>query len=577
MKLFNILIRKNNFIFFFMIIAVINAKVNPLNPFLNPTLDQEDDVIAGLVRRFKNKDKCLKNPHTTKLLYFYQTHDIQYDQSHTLNKLTYKNLVQTNHELIAFNSINPFSSLQDEYFDSNEFISTLVYNQINLPCLNRSLVCTHNQLVREYQLDYPEIDFSVPRVILSRFDITKATNYCLVLVTDPFINLNNSPWICHDELSVLYKFQEELSEKIRINTTKFDFTMTYIIDNHEKVNGVMELQDDQLIFIRKDKKVLLQLSYKNINPYVIAMYSKENIIWTGITEQKPEEARCLKINRKDRVKIPEYFCVYYGRSDIAERKMLSIVESRWAVENYANKINNRIQKIFLVESISQISKLQTPNKDMDDSLLIPLKTEIRNQYFLGRHQLIMFVKLGKLLREKLEGEIIALKKRVIAKVCNSILICIKAIDYSLEKGLLPLTGNQERIAMDTQNPYNSLMPKSFLRIPFPNAGTIGRELIERILKLKPGKTYIEPIPEAIAGEVPNSTSIKKAFNTFNYLKDKTKRFETIEQLGNNCRTSIRLGTNYLRRKVALLFYMGTKDPFLSSFSKIRDRQFAEAN
>lgn len=541
---------------------------NPLDDDIN----KSDDVISALVKKFKNKEKCMKNPYTFKMMFYYRKHDIQYDNNNLMNRLTYKNIVLTNNELITFQSINPYSSDPDEFFESSSFVYNFLYTQIHIPCLNRSLLCTHTQLVKEFQVMYPEIDFSIPKIVSEHFiDYSKATNNCLVLTIDPVLNMNQAAWICHDDLSVLSKFQEEVSEKIRKVTNNYDFFIHYIQNFNTKVPGVIELQLDRLIFIRRDKKILLDIPYTNIKPYSISLYSKENLPWSGEATEKPEEARCLKFDRNDRGQ-PEYFCVYYGRADIGMRKMLGLLEARWAAEAYSNKLNNRLQKALLNNSLSNIAKLKTPSMDLDDSLLVPIKNQIRNEYFLGRHEIIMLVKTKKLPREKFENEITSLKKRIVNKVCNSILVCIKAIDYCLEKGLLPLSGKNERIAMDEQNPYNSLMPKSFLKIPFPNAGILGKELMEKILRLKPGKTYITPIPEALAGEIPNSTNLKRAINTMIHLRDKTKIFKNIEELGQNCRTNIRQGANNLRRKVALLFWMGDSDPFFKTLSNIRNNQ-----
>lgn len=46
----------------------------------------------------------------------------------------------------------------------------MLYDNIDLPCLNRSYICTHAQFVREYRPIYPEIDYNV---ILNFFEIEK--------------------------------------------------------------------------------------------------------------------------------------------------------------------------------------------------------------------------------------------------------------------------------------------------------------------------------------------------------------------------------------------------------------------
>jgi hypothetical protein len=37
----------------------------------------------------------------------------------------------------------------------------MLYDNIDLPCLNRSYICTHAQFVREFRPIYPEIDYNV--------------------------------------------------------------------------------------------------------------------------------------------------------------------------------------------------------------------------------------------------------------------------------------------------------------------------------------------------------------------------------------------------------------------------------
>lgn len=150
------------------ILLTANTNTQYVNQFDDDRIDKyqkdfqgEDDVVAALANKFRNREKCLKNPTTYKFLLMYKKIDIKWDTNHILNKLNYKTIVFTNNELAVFKSNNPTSANPDFNFDSSSYILTLLYSTIDLPCLNRSFVCTHNQLVREYQVLYPEIDYTV--------------------------------------------------------------------------------------------------------------------------------------------------------------------------------------------------------------------------------------------------------------------------------------------------------------------------------------------------------------------------------------------------------------------------------
>lgn len=369
-------------------------------------------------------------------------------------------------------------------------------------------------------------------------------------------------------------FQEKLSEKVRQSNREYDFFIHYVKDSSKLIPGVLEYTEEAVKFITMQREVLMEILYENILPYSLALYAKEDLRWNGALPDKPEAARCFKFERRKSKNEPEIFCVFYSRSDIGMRSLLNLVEARWAADMYAIKLNIRLQRKLLNLALRELSRLKTPTMDFEDSMLVPIKNQIRNEYFQARHQLVNYVKLGKLDRSKFNGEIEKLKRNLTFKVCNSITVCVKAIEYSLEKGLLPLSGTRERFSMDLQNPYNSLMPKTFLRIPLPNGGELGKKLMEKMLSLKGGKIPVEGIPESMNGEIPNLSSIKKAFNTMAFLRDRTVRFFSIEQMQNNCRSSVRHNSNHLRRKVALLPYMGNKDVFFKFFGSVRDRQMS---
>jgi len=128
---------------------------------------------------------------------------------------------------------------------------------------------------------------------------------------------------------------------------------------------------------------------------------------------------------------------------------------------------------------------------------------------------------------------------------------------SLNNGLFPLNGYRERFAMDIQNPFNSLVLKSSLRINLPHGGSVGKKLIEQVKDLITNShdtNYMpDSIPESAPGEIPNDASIKKAFNTIQSLRDENvaKRYFRIEELGQNCRINTRHNSFNLKRFIKI--------------------------
>jgi hypothetical protein len=197
---------------------------------------------------------------------------------------------------------------------------------------------------------------------------------------------------------------------------------------------------------------------------------------------------------------------------------------------------------------------------------------VRNDYFIVRHKLLCFLKLDKLTRDQFETNIHKAKEKIINSVCSGIEVCKKAIQMSLNKGLLPLKGYRERFAMDIQNPFNSLVPKTQLKVLLPHGGSVGKKLLEQVTDLisRDNRNYItDPIPDSAPGEIPNATTLKKAFNTFVTLRDSTKQYVRVEQLGQNCRINIRNNSNNLKRKIAMMSFVGTHDTFFEYLGHIR--------
>jgi len=392
--------------------------------------------------------------------------------------------------------------------------------------------------------------------------------------------MSEAAWLCHEDLKQVYIFQDKLSQIIRENNSKrFDFFIDYIADKSQRIPGIITLTTSKkLIFTNLQNKILIDCELTDLKPYALSLYLKEELPWSGSFPQKPENSRCFKLQRKGEnfINNPDYFCVFYGKSDVKMKYDLSIIQARYQAEMYANKINMRLQEKALQESLEKMRILKG-NADIDSDALLPVKTQVRNEYFILRHKLLCFVHLDKMKKEDFDKHLSKAKEKIISSVCKGIEICKKAVLLIKDNGLLPMKGVRERFAMDVQNPFNSLMPKTSLRVELPKGGSVGKKLLDEVAKLKNGKNLnsnlfgVENlIPESGPGEVPNVTALKKAFNTLVVIRDyNSKKFSRVEQMNQYCRLNSRNNAFDLKRKVALLQYLGDNDNFLEYLGDIR--------
>jgi len=390
----------------------------------------------------------------------------------------------------------------------------------------------------------------------------------------------DAAWLCHEDLKQVFVFQDKLSQIIRENNSKrFDFFIEYINGGSQRIPGIMSLTTSKrIVFSDLREKILLDIDLGEIKPYALALYLKEELPWSGNYVQRPENSRCFKIQRKiEGVGIKsEYFCVFHGKSDIKMKYDLNVIQARYQSEMYTNKINLRIQRKALNDSLEKLKKLPN-NSDIDSDLLTPVKTEVRNEYFILRHKLLCFVHLDKIKKSEFEEHLNKAKDKIISAICQGIEICKKAIMLAKSTGLLPLKGNRERFAMDIQNPFNSLVPKTSMRVSIPQGGSVGKKLLDEVNKLKNAKElngYLfdaeNMIPESGPGEIPNVTAIKKAFNSIVIIRDyNNKKFYKLEQMNQYCRLNARNNSFDLKRKVALLQYMGDSDNFFGYLGDVR--------
>ena len=106
--------------------------------------------------------------------------------------------------MIIINSETPYSSKPDLSYDTSDYILTVNYENIPLPCLNRNFICTPLDFIKEYKKNYPNLNFEIPDKIKKLFlDINIVNNNCLILLLEGISNnniFNSSAWICHSDI-----------------------------------------------------------------------------------------------------------------------------------------------------------------------------------------------------------------------------------------------------------------------------------------------------------------------------------------------------------------------------------------
>jgi len=452
------------------------------------------------------------------------------------------------------------------------------YEFLDVACVNRSFLCTVTQFNKEYKPLYPEINYSIPKEVLENFgDPAKASDQCLLILLNPIMNLNEAAWLCHPDIKIILDYQVKISKIIYdFNMKSYDFVADYIQNKSVIIKGIMTLNNEKFIFNDHNKKMVLSAAWKDVEPYAYSLYLKEEIEWKG-TGTRPESQRCLRFYRKSEIKNknPDYFCAYFHRNDITRRVLMKSAQGRFAAEMYTNKINIRLHAVTVKANLLQLAKMNQKSLEVDAKILFALKMEVRRMYFVMRHGFINLVKAGLLKKIDLNLKLADAKAKSIEKVCAGNELCKKAMNFSIDKGYLPLKGKREKFAMDLQNPFNSRMPKLNIKIDLPKTGSMGKAIMSAVAKMKGTKNYFaEKIPESPAGQVPNMTAIRKAFNTVFALREK-REYKSMSQVSSSCKAGERNASNNIRRKISLLWYAGDNDVFFEYLGFIRDFQLTK--
>ena len=545
--------------------------------------EPKDTQASGQNPLNKNQDDQLIPIDTTlkalKYLFMYRYPLLKNNKNHKLNSFTYKNVLFTDDQIVYFESTNESDPARDETYDTTKYLITMRYEFLDLPCLGRSQICTHSQFTKEFKPIYPEINFELPTEITQQMgDANKASEQCLLILLNPIDNVNEAAWLCHLDLKTILDLQVSLSKVIfEANLKQYDFVGEYLQGHNTVVKGVMNLYKDKFIFNDMEKKMIIQADWKDVEPYAMALYLKEDIIWKGDIKDKPNAQQCLKIFRKSELSTnnPDYFCASAHRNDVTRKLLLSPHKARFAAEMYTSKINIRLHNISYKESLTECSKLKQESIMIDSKMLFPLKIQVRKIYFLQRHLLVNMIKLGKLKKEALPNILNEKKKAAIEKVSGGVDLCKRALLFSVDKEYLPLKGVRERFAWDLQNPYHRLIPKINIKIDAKNPGSEGNKILDAVAKMKGTESYFaEKIPESAAGEIPNGTALRKAWNTVFALRVKNL-YKKFDELKDSCKVDDKNNSTAIRRKISYLMYSGDNDVFFEYLGFIRDFQLTK--
>ena len=438
---------------------------------------------------------------------------------------------------------------------------------------------------------YPEINYDIPKEVLEKFgDSNKVADQCLVIPLGPVTTLEKVAWICNENKKDLFRIQKNLSKDVFNNFSKNEELEANYIQNQKEVHkGKLFMTSEDWSF-KKGEEVIVAASWIETQPFASTVFMKEAMKWTG-TGTKPEEDRCFKILRKKEVinNNPDYFCVYLGQEDmideIAESKKANenkidpnalkakeLAKAKYAAQIYVNKINNRIQEASVKDSISKMAALPANTINVDSDVISPVKSKVRDEYLKSRHELLNDDKVKSMTPVQITKKLDELKKQNIKEVCKGIELCVNAMNYCVDKGLLPLSGDREKFSMDKENPYNNIAPKIPVKISIPEKDSAGRKAIDEVAKMKGAKEYFAEKMTDSKGPIPNFEDIKRAFNTLQNLKE-NKRYDKIEDVKKGCKASDRSNIANIRRKISFMMYSGENDIYFDYFGYLREYQF----
>ena len=104
-------------------------------------------------------------------------------KNNKMDKLNYKLMSLSKSEAVFYEAKNPELDTPEPEDCTKNYLFTQLFHQIQLPCFNKSLICTLGQFLREYKNNsFKEIDFTIPVEVRNMFtDARRAESNCLVI------------------------------------------------------------------------------------------------------------------------------------------------------------------------------------------------------------------------------------------------------------------------------------------------------------------------------------------------------------------------------------------------------------
>lgn len=436
------------------------------------------------------------------------------------------------------------------------------------PCMDSSEVCSVSQFISEYYGLF-DLDFKIPQSVIDGMgDDEKSKSQCLLLLNGAIKSISETVWLCHKDLKVIMELQEKLSDMVKEATEniKYSFSANYYNDK-KFFAGRITLDKKQLAFNSQSSETPFNAEWNTIEPYSVSLHNREV---AKIFNDKSEDVHetCFRINLKINEKIDKhYFCISHDQAENSGE--VGKVEAEFLSYIYATNINRYIQKSAVKRAIDKIAK--NPNAVLVDSNdIFPLKMEVRKKYLRARHKLSNKFRLKEISQKDLEESLVKIKSDIINSVCSNFQVCLKALEYSIDKGHLPLSTSGEKRAFDLQNPYHEIMPVDNIKINLPVHGGLGEKIVETVANIKGIKNYFAVAADKnkSPGNPLDKSNISMALNTLRQNSKTLDNFKNVVEITSGVCADKKPTLLNQRRKISLLAHASDEDMFFNYFIEI---------
>ena len=481
-------------------------------------------------------------------------------KNNKMDKLNYKLISLSRSEAVFYEAKNPDLDTPEPEDCTKNYLFTQLFHQIQLPCFNKSLVCTIGQFLREYKnSSYKEIDFTIPTEVTNMFtDANRAQSNCLVVTYDSFNKMADNIFICHKDINTVNEIQFLLSKKVRdVYNKNTEIFVDYLpnMDSRGQTSGILRLDNESLKFIAiSTKKVEVEIPYKDIETFPFHYFNREP--WSVGNDDKNYYDRCFKIPLNTGVNQQKTFCVFYSPGDFTQKSILLVHRARWLAMNYPLKIIRKILPTMLAVSMENLTKLKD-SLEVDSREMIPAIYSFWGDYILQSYEHRKISKDNKT-QVNMKQYNTDLRKKLIDQTCKKISLCVRAIKYKISKKNIPLLLEKNIWAMEIMNPYIPLYPNRNIKVDNVEDGA-AKEIVNQISNLKGVENFFTEELNIAPGGVPEFKQILEAFKI---TKDavqgrKINKVSEIAQCDQQNKSN-------LSRKIGLLPYFVEND-FLFNF------------